>query len=297
MTTPQTERELPDYVVADAVEAFLRSTGQSHSVTQLQRDLTTKCMRAAIPGILSYAATLTRPAASDAVRGLVAKWRREADENEVNALEADSIGINKSAIVHDARSKLLRENADELERALAAPAVDGGECEHRHEVVVNRPSAATSSGIGCLATGGRCVPGTTADCPKPAPPADAEQRARELLEHALNDYRPEERIKPLTLKCAAVRAIAQALRERPAQVEGYIATVPDNCDRIIWRGHYHHLPLTTPPPAVDVASMLAIADRVEGLLTAHGDSEMRELRDAIASDLRILAQQPGVSNG
>ena len=27
------------------------------------------------------------------------------------------------------------------------------------------------------------------------------------------------------------------------RVEGYIANVPDKCDRVVWRGRYHHLPI------------------------------------------------------
>jgi NTP pyrophosphatase (non-canonical NTP hydrolase) len=38
-------------------------------------------------------------------------------------------------------------------------------CQWAHEVVVRGQSAATSSGVGCAATGGRCNPGTTPDCP------------------------------------------------------------------------------------------------------------------------------------
>jgi hypothetical protein len=36
------------------------------------------------------------------------------------------------------------------------------------------------------------------------------------------------------------------------EVSGYIATVPDNCDRIIWRGRYHHLPLTQQPAQQEI---------------------------------------------
>lgn len=40
-----------------------------------------------------------------------------------------------------------------------------------------------------------------------------------------------------------------------AEVSDYIASVPDKCDRIIWRGQYHHLPPHQPAPVVDDARM------------------------------------------
>ncbi len=30
--------------------------------------------------------------------------------------------------------------------------------------------------------------------------------------------------------------------------DSYVQMVPDKCDRIVWRNHYYHLPLTTPQP-------------------------------------------------
>lgn len=48
MTNPHLEGLIPV-----AVEAFLGSTGQAHTVTQLQRDLTTTCMRAALEAALA----------------------------------------------------------------------------------------------------------------------------------------------------------------------------------------------------------------------------------------------------
>lgn len=47
------------------------------------------------------------------------------------------------------------------------PLVDDRLCEHQHQVVVRGRSAATSSGVGCFVTGGRCQPGTLAECPQP----------------------------------------------------------------------------------------------------------------------------------
>ncbi len=49
-----------------------------------------------------------------------------------------------------------------------------------------------------------------------------------------------------------------------AEVSGYIATVPDKCDRIIWRGQYHHLPLHQPAPVVDDA----LADTQRAIIEA-----------------------------
>lgn len=45
---PQQPAAVDEAMVERMVEAFLASTGQQHSVTQLQRDLTTKCMKAAL---------------------------------------------------------------------------------------------------------------------------------------------------------------------------------------------------------------------------------------------------------
>ena len=58
--------------------------------------------------------------------------------------------------------------------------------------------------------------------------------------------------------------------QQPASVSDYIATVPDNCDRIIWRGQYHHLPPHQPTPVVDDA-MRENAARYEWLRMKHND--------------------------
>lgn len=60
-----------------------------------------------------------------------------------------------------------------------------GACQYRHEVVVAGRSAATSSGIGCLSTGGRCVPGSCADCPAPDQPGE---KVRGLVDSQLLDF-------------------------------------------------------------------------------------------------------------
>lgn len=56
--------------------------------------------------------------ALDKVRALVAEWRAEADDAEVNALEADSIGLNDAAKSSDKHAKLLRVVANELSALL-----------------------------------------------------------------------------------------------------------------------------------------------------------------------------------
>lgn len=50
-----------------------------------------------------------------------------------------------------------------------------------------------------------------------------------------------------------------------SKVSGYIATVPDKCDRIIWRGQYHHLSLHQPAPVVDDAmrELIDAADKAK----------------------------------
>ncbi|MCC8492399.1 hypothetical protein ABQW67_19825 [Xanthomonas hortorum] len=56
----------------------------------------------------------------DVLLSLISQWRANADENELHALEADSIGIPQATCTHDLRMKLLRQHADQLEAALAA---------------------------------------------------------------------------------------------------------------------------------------------------------------------------------
>lgn len=58
--------------------------------------------------------------------------------------------------------------------------------------------------------------------------------------------------------------------QQPASVSDYIATVPDNCDRIIWRGQYHHLPPHQPTPVVD-DSMRKDAERYRWLRNPTSD--------------------------
>jgi hypothetical protein len=47
-----TSIEVPDWVVDAAVEAFLSNTGQTHKVTDLQRNLTRECMTPALTAAL-----------------------------------------------------------------------------------------------------------------------------------------------------------------------------------------------------------------------------------------------------
>ncbi|QDP64120.1 MAG: hypothetical protein Unbinned2301contig1004_46 [Prokaryotic dsDNA virus sp.] len=47
-----------------------------------------------------------------------------------------------------------------------------------------------------------------------------------------------------------------AASDVPHDVAGYVHTVPDHCDRIVWRGIYHHLPLSTPAPSTSTEEAL-----------------------------------------
>jgi hypothetical protein len=86
--------------------------------------------------------------------------------------------------------------------------------------------------------------------------------------------------------------------EKPVEVSGYIATVPDNCDRIIWRGHYHHLP-TTPPASVPVSTLLPIVQqaieraRVFDDGSDGADAESARSVVAILTKLTAIAQEHG----
>lgn len=51
-------------------------------------------------------------------------------------------------------------------------------------------------------------------------------------------------------------------------MNGYIANVPDNCDRIVWRGSYYHLP-PKQPAAVDVLAA-RLVDELDGLVGESG---------------------------
>lgn len=108
----------------------------------------------------------------------------------------------------------------------------GGEgCQWAHEVVVRGQSAATSSGTGCAATGGRCVPGTTPDCPSAPPsapvgvewPVDVlsrEKTLKVLREH--NAWRRGAKgpqTDPRMLGLALDAAIAALAAQQPAAVD------------------------------------------------------------------------------
>lgn len=74
-----------------------------------------------------------------------------------------------------------------------------------------------------------------------------------------------------------------------AEVSGYIATVPYKCDRIIWRGQYHHLPLRQPAPVVDDARMARALEWVRGEREPGGEmvfpsqSVLAAIEEAIAA--------------
>lgn len=63
---------------------------------------------------------------------------------------------------------------------------------------------------------------------------DAEKRALRL--HGLDINQPSQ------LSDAFVHGMRHARPASPTQT--YIQEVPDHCDRIIWRRHYYHLPLS-----------------------------------------------------
>jgi len=43
---------------------------------------------------------------------------------------------------------------------------------------------------------------------------------------------------------AAITALCQALEQEPL-TDTYVQEVSDKCDRIVWRGHYFHLPVSS----------------------------------------------------
>lgn len=54
-------------------------------------------------------------------------------------------------------------------------------------------------------------------------------------------------------------------------VEKYVQTVPDECDRIVWRGKYYHLPLTVPDGWQIVPKALT-----DDMRSAVGDAETHD---------------------
>lgn len=83
-----TPDQIPDEVVEAAVSAFLANTGQAHTVTELQRELTAKCMcpalAAALPVLLGepvgyvgkYAFDTMNTCRNDEQNGFVELWMR-----------------------------------------------------------------------------------------------------------------------------------------------------------------------------------------------------------------------------
>lgn len=126
-----------------------------------------------------------------ALTALVAKWRSQAATNEVNGLEADSIGLTGAAMRHDARQHVLEQAATELEAAVAATGkqplqvgeAQGDAGEHikaleaaTHWSSTSRPfKAALLAGIAALA----------ARQPVATMSAEASQVARGMVAHCI----------------------------------------------------------------------------------------------------------------
>lgn len=74
---------------------------------------------------------------------------------------------------------------------------------------------------------------------------------------------------------AQVEALSAAQAGAPL-TDSYVQTVPDKCDRIVWRNHYYHLPIAQPSPSpapagIYVASRASVPER---------PARWRALRDA-----------------
>jgi len=66
-----------------------------------------------------------------------------------------------------------------------------------------------------------------------------------------------------------------------SEVSGCIATVPDKCDRIIWRGKYYHLPPRQPAPVVDDTRMARALEWVRAECGLYNNAEARTHLPAI----------------
>lgn len=58
--------------------------------------------------------------------------------------------------------------------------------------------------------------------------------------------------------------------------DSYVQMVPDKCDRIVWRNHYYHLPLTTPQPTQAQAGAVP--------LTSEQERAIREAYESAGSE-------------
>lgn len=119
---------------------------------------------------------------------------------------------------------------------------------------------------------------------RPSAPVWVDAEARRLLAHEYSVKLGTERAAkvlggPWTMEeDAALRAISAALSQQPAAVDGYIANVPDNCDRIVWRGGYYHLPPKQPAAVGEAMRKVAAIAHSGGLIGLDEDEALTAIR-------------------
>lgn len=85
----------------------------------------------------------------------------------------------------------------------------------------------------------------------------------------------------------ARNAVEAALRPSGGAVATgtFVQTIPDGCDRIVWRGHYYHLPIAPPATSGLVEDVIAAARKVlaDKACDPYPGSAITELDAAIAA--------------
>lgn len=71
---------------------------------------------------------------------------------------------------------------------------------------------------------------------------DTLKRAAELLRH-MSDAGSTDEYRSCNDCATAIDALREELARQEPPTTGYVQTVPDKCDRIVWRGSYFHLPI------------------------------------------------------
>jgi len=75
---------------------------------------------------------------------------------------------------------------------------------------------------------------------------------------------------------------------QPADVAEYVHTAPDHCDRIVWRGIYHQLPLATPAPSTTTEEALRALIDETGSKDAENMADMARIGHACMEEIERL---------
>ena len=102
---------------------------------------------------------------------------------------------------------------------------------------------------------------------------------------------------------AAMQAVfdAESVPVRPAPLtDTFVQTVPDKCDRIVWRYNYYHLPIAQPAP-LQQGEYLPLPEPAIKACHCYSTNQVREAIDADraarGAALRLLTQKEKDSLG